>query len=108
MATRILVANFSISGGSRVIIPYNFNLEYPVSINELTIYTDNNFMFNFRVVGSTKWFATDLMRNDAIFFGVIPFRFPKPFELPARTGIEIDFYSTAGANGQIIFIGYEL
>lgn len=110
MSMKLLVANFNLTAGQRTIISYNFNLDTAISINELTIQTNNPFMFNFRQSGSSKWFATDLVRSDAIFFGVIPFRFPKPIELPARQGIEIDFYDfqSSGATGQIIFIGYEI
>lgn len=106
--TKILVANFTLSPNQRVSIAYNFNLDYQVSINELTIYADGNpFKFNFRIIGSSYWFANDLVRSDAIFWGVLPFRFPKPLILYSRQGIEVEYQEFTGTNisGQIIFIG---
>jgi hypothetical protein len=108
--TKILVANFSLAPSELKVIPFNYGLGFDVKITEMTATSSGAFRFNFRLLGSVEWFATERMQSNAVFLGFIPFRFPVEFVVPAKNGIEIEAQNMTSSSNtiQILFIGYAI
>jgi len=107
MKTKILTANLQIPGNQTATFPFNFGIDYEIHVTELSA-SGSNFKFNFRLIGSVEWVATEMMNSNAVFLGYIPFRLPIEFVIPKRGGIEIIAQNILATTNtiQILFIGY--
>ncbi|MCS7231685.1 MAG: hypothetical protein RMJ67_06070 [Elusimicrobiota bacterium] len=105
---KIIVLNFHLLPLQRKYESYNLNYDYEISVNELVIVSNNPFKFNLTISGSSTWLANELVRSDGIFWGILPFRFQKPFIIPRRSGLTIEFeeFNNTEIRGQIILSGY--